>query len=261
MKTGINGVRKQQKIGLILIGDELLNALRQDEHMVTVIGMLQARGMKLNWMHLVGDDEDELVALFRSTLATNDVVFSCGGIGATPDDLTRQCIAKAANQSLIRHPDAKAIIENEFGKLAYPDRILMSDFPEKSVIIPNPINQFPGFSLEHHHFVPGFPNMAAPMIKWVLDTRYQHLFSNHPDIEVRWDLHEVGESALMSTMQTLLDNFPGVALSSLPRSSNKQGWLIDFGLKGQRIKVEEASKWFEKQLQSLHVNFDYRGES
>ncbi len=265
MKQGLNVAKKNtekkpRKVGLILIGDELLNASREDKHMQAVIDMLQKRGMKLSWMHLIGDDEDELVSLFSKTMASNDVVFSCGGIGATPDDLTRECAAAASRRALVRHPEARALIEGVYGEKAYPDRILMGDFPEKAEIIPNPVNKIPGFSIEHHHFVPGFPSMAKPMIQWVLDTKYKHLFSKTPDIEVRWDLHEVGESDLMATMTKLLDSFPGVGLSSLP-SVAKHGWLIDFGLKGQRQKVEEAAKWFESQLQSLQVSYDYRGES
>ncbi|MCK5809989.1 MAG: competence/damage-inducible protein A [Cocleimonas sp.] len=264
MKQGLNSIKKitskTQKIGLILIGDELLNASREDKHMQAVIDMLKKRGMKLSWTHLIGDDKEELIALFRKTMATNDVVFSCGGIGATPDDLTRECAAIASKQAIARHPEAQALIEGVYGEKAYPDRIIMGDFPEKADIIPNPVNKMPGFSLADHHFVPGFPEMAKPMIQWVLDTNYKHLFSSNPDIEVRWDLHEVGESDLMPTMTNLLDSFPGVGLSSLP-SGAKQGWLIDFGLKGQRNKVEEAATWFEAQLQSLCVNYDYRGES
>ena len=254
-----NKTNNTQKVGLIIIGDELLNASRQDKHLQTVIEMLSKRGMKLNWMHLLGDNEDELVALFKSTMATNDLVFSCGGIGATPDDLTRQCAAIASNQKLVRHPEAQALLEKKYGEKAYPHRILMSELPEKADIIPNPVNQVPGFSINHHYFVPGFPSMATPMIEWVLDTKYTHLFSNHPDIDVRWNLHQVGESELMMTMRNLLDSFPDVALSSLPRSKNK-GWMIDFGLKGQPKEVEKAGEWFETQLQTMQISFDYRGE-
>jgi len=259
MKQVKNKCNQTQKIGLVIIGDELLNGSRKDKHMQRVIDMLRQRGMKLSWMHLLGDDKDELVSLFKATMATNDVVFSCGGIGATPDDLTRECAAIASDQAMVRHPEAQALIEKKYGKRAYPHRILMSDLPEQAQIIPNPINQVPGFSVENHHFVPGFPSMATPMIEWVLDTKYQHLFNSHPDVDVRWDLHEVAETELMPTMANLLDTFPEVALSSLP-SGKKHAWLIDFGLKGQRKKVEEAAEWFETQLDSMKVSFDYRGE-
>ncbi len=52
----------------------------------------------------------------------------------------------------------------------------MGEFPVGASIIPNPYNQIPGFSLDEHWFVPGFPVMAWPMLEWVLDTHYADLF-------------------------------------------------------------------------------------
>ena len=46
--------------------------------------------------------------------------------------------------------------EARFGEEAYPIRIRMADLPEGSRLIPNPYNQIPGFSIGHHHFLPGF---------------------------------------------------------------------------------------------------------
>ena len=77
-------------VGLILIGDELLSGLRQDKHMGKVLEMLKARGLKLSWVRMVGDDWDLLIQTLHETFQTGDIVFSFGGIGATPDDLTRQ---------------------------------------------------------------------------------------------------------------------------------------------------------------------------
>ena len=90
-------------------------------------------------------------------MPSGDLVFCFGGIGATPDDHTRQCAAQAADIPMLRHPDAVREIEAQFGPEAYPRRILMADLPAGSTIIPNPVNRVPGFSLRHHHFLPGFP--------------------------------------------------------------------------------------------------------
>src|SRR5699024_4043606 len=56
-----------------------------------------------------------------------------------------------------------------------PMRLRMIEFPDGAEIIPNPINRIPGFSFRTHHFVPGFPNMAWPMVEWVLDNHYAAL--------------------------------------------------------------------------------------
>jgi molybdopterin-biosynthesis enzyme MoeA-like protein len=86
------------------------------------------------------------------------VVFSCGGIGATPDDHTRQCAAAALGVPLVLHPEAALILERmqdtarEQGKPYEPDRpdnlhrLNMGVFPEGAAIIPNPYNKIPGFS-------------------------------------------------------------------------------------------------------------------
>lgn len=246
-----------QQIGLILIGDELLNGSRQDKHMTQAIKLLKDRGMVLNWVRIIGDSEAEIVATLEQTIPTNDLVFSFGGIGATPDDLTRASAAKAFKQKLLAHPEAKALIENRFGDDAYPHRIRMSELPEKASIIPNPINQVPGFKVEHHHFVPGFPDMAWPMIEWVLDTYYTDSFNETPNIEWRWDILGVPESDLMDMMTELLAAFTGVSLSSLP-STKQRGGLIDFGLKGQQQDVEQAAKWLEAYLAKMKIEYKFR---
>lgn len=246
-----------QKVGLILIGDELLSGARQDKHMAKAIELLKIRGMALNWVRVVGDTEAEIVETLTQTIPTGDLVFSFGGIGATPDDLTRASAAIAFGQKLTRHAEAQAIIEDKFGEKAYPNRILMSDLPESASLIPNTINRVPGFKVEHHHFVPGFPNMSWPMIEWVLDTHYPHLFNNHPNVEWRWDILGVAESSLLDMMNELLATFPEVGLSSLP-STERRGDLIDFGLKGQQADVAKATTWLEETLDQMNIRYTFR---
>jgi molybdopterin-biosynthesis enzyme MoeA-like protein len=244
------------KVGLILIGDELLNGSRQDKHMASVIGFLKKRGMMLSWVRMLGDDREQLIKTLRETMQTPDLVFSCGGIGATPDDLTRECAAMAADVPLAQHSEAKQLIENKFGEAAYPNRILMSELPQNSVIIPNPVNQVPGFSVNHHHFVPGFPDMAWPMIEWVLDSYYKEYFQSSVETEIRWDICNTPESELLDVMNALLKCFPGVRLSSLPSTANRS--LIDFGLKGNADDLKQAAHWLEKHLRQHGVNFKRR---
>lgn len=239
------------KVGLILIGDELLSGLRQDKHMPHVLTLLKARGLPLAWVRMVGDDWELLVQTLRETLASQEIVFSFGGIGATPDDLTRQAAAHASGVAITRHPEAAKIIENRFGTEAYPNRIRMGDLPHGCSLIPNPINQMPGFKLANHHFVPGFPNMAWPMIEWVLDTYYRDYFDLTPPVEHRWLLRDVLESELIPMMETLLKTFPAVQLSSLPSTSERR--VIDFGLKGKLAPVEAAGAWFEAQMQTSGI--------
>ena len=179
-----------QAFGLIIVGDEILSGKRVDKHMPKAIELLAARGLHLSWAEYVGDDAERIVATLKRAFAFGDVVFSCGGIGATPDDHTRQCAAKALGLDLELHPQAEALIRErmqdvarEQGLTYEPDRpdnihrLNMGVFPKGAEIIPNPYNKIPGFSVGKVHFVPGFPVMAWPMIEWVLDAKYSHLIN------------------------------------------------------------------------------------
>ena len=97
------------RFGLIIIGDEILSGKRADKHLPKVIELLKARGLQLDYADYVGDAPARIVATLRRAFASGDVVFSCGGIGATPDDHTRQCAAAALGRDLVLHPQAKAL--------------------------------------------------------------------------------------------------------------------------------------------------------
>ena len=96
------------KFGAIIIGDEILSGKRQDKHMAKLIGALSARGLELAWAQYLGDDTPLITATLKRVFTMEDIVFSFGGIGATPDDHTRQCAANAAGVGLKLHPDAEA---------------------------------------------------------------------------------------------------------------------------------------------------------
>ena len=166
--------------GSIIIGDEILSGKRQDGHFRRTIASLAKRGLELKWCRIVGDAPALITETLRQTYASGDIVFCFGGIGATPDDHTRLCAAQAAGVPLIRHADAVAEIEARFGAGAYPRRILMADLPQGSRIIPNPFNRIPGFTLGHHHFLPGFPQMAWPMMDLCSTPSIRKSATKHP---------------------------------------------------------------------------------
>src|SRR3989440_12242764 len=97
-------------MGAIIIGDEIIRGKREDKHFAKLIEILRVRGMRLDWCNYLGDKPDLITATLRRTMASGDIVFSFGGIGATPDDHTRECAAEAAGLDLGLHPDAEAAI-------------------------------------------------------------------------------------------------------------------------------------------------------
>ena len=91
----MNPLRTAPEFGLVIVGDEILSGKRQDKHMSKVIELLSSRGLSLSHVDYVGDDPLRLTHTLQRAFAAPGVVFSCGGIGATPDDHTRQSAAAA----------------------------------------------------------------------------------------------------------------------------------------------------------------------
>lgn len=226
------------KIGALIIGDEILCGKRQDRHFAFLQETLAKRGLELSWTLIVGDDAAELERAMRFSMAGNDLVFSFGGIGATPDDRTRQTAAKVKGVPLVPHPQAVREIEDKFGEAAYPNRILMGHLPEGCRLIPNPINRVAGFSVDDHHFMPGFPEMAWPMVEWLLDNEYKNVRDLRPRSERTITITKGRESDLLETMNQIVDDYPDLLLSSLPHLAAEP--YILFSLRGEAERVETA---------------------
>jgi len=236
--------------GVLIIGDEILSGKREDKHLTKAISLLGARGLSLAYAHYVGDAPERIVAALERAFASGDVVFSFGGIGATPDDHTRQCAAKALGCELQLHPQAKALIRErmqdvarEQGLVFEPERadnlhrLNMGMFPAGASIIPNPYNKIPGFSCDGAgggvvHFVPGFPVMAWPMVESVLDTLYPHLFTANAWQENSVIVLGAMEAALTPLMERL-EQSHAIKVFSLPSVDHPQyGRHIELGVKG-----------------------------
>jgi molybdopterin-biosynthesis enzyme MoeA-like protein len=229
------GEQTLKSIGIYIIGDEILSGKREDKHLTQAIAMLKARGLQLGWAEYLGDDPARMVASFKRSFAADDVVFSFGGIGATPDDYTRQAVADALSVPIVRHVGAVAEIVAQFGEDgAYPKRVMMADFPQGALLIPNPVNRVAGFSVKSHYFVPGFPAMAWPMMEWILDTHYSHLF--HQTEYLEQSIIVIGgiESKLIDLMNAVIAEFD-VKVFSLPKL--KPNPHVEIGAKGKPDKV------------------------
>ncbi len=248
--------------GLLIVGDEILSGKREDKHRPKVIELLSARGLSLSWARYVGDDPARITADLKDAFGSGDIVFSCGGIGATPDDHTRQCAAAALGIALELHPQARDLILERMRDMALergvpyePDRddnrhrLNMGVFPVGAEIIPNPYNKIAGFSVRPAgastgaavHFVPGFPVMAWPMIEWVLDTHYADLHRARGAGERSVIVFGAMEATLTPLMESIEARFAGVKVFSLPSVDHPEyGRHIELGVKGHVAALEAA---------------------
>ena len=259
-----------KKFRLIVVGDEILSGKRQDKHMSKMIELLNERGLSLHQVEYVGDDREAITSVLKKSFATDDVVFSTGGIGSTPDDHTRQCAAAALNVPLALHPEAKELItqrintmaegDAEKAKLSNPDNVLrmkMGEFPVGSEIIPNSYNLIPGFRIKEHHFLPGFPVMAAPMMAWVLDELYADLLHLTDFVEKSFIIPLGMEASLTTLMEQIEATHAGVKVFSLPSVGDpRKGGVfakrhIELGIKGSLSEVEKAFPFLKQGVLKL----------
>jgi molybdopterin-biosynthesis enzyme MoeA-like protein len=259
------------QFGLVIIGDEILSGKREDKHLSKAIELLGRRGLSVAYANYLGDDPQRITSTLAKAFASGDVVFSFGGIGATPDDHTRACAAAATNTALELHPQAAAFIRErmqdvarEQGLVYEPERednlhrLQMGMFPTGAEIIPNPYNKIAGFTcrgvgLGAVHFVPGFPVMAWPMVEWVLDTHYRALFSTGHLMEQSIIVFGAMEATLTPLMESLERDF-SVKVFSLPSVDHPQlGKHIELGVKGDPKAVDLAFEAMCGTLKAQHI--------
>jgi molybdopterin-biosynthesis enzyme MoeA-like protein len=117
----------------------------------------------------------------------------------------------------------------------------MGEFPRGARIIPNPVNRIPGFSLGEHHFVPGFPQMAQPMVEWTLESRYRSEFDSQRWADASILVYQAGESQLIGAMESIEKRFAKVKAFSLPSMGADGSRIhVELGVRGDPAEVEPA---------------------
>ncbi len=214
--------------GLIIIGSEVLSGRKEEAHFKNALRLLSAQGYEIKYSVVIPDDAELILSKLRWAMARPEALFCFGGIGATPDDLTRQCAAQAAGLPLKKHPEAVRVIEKMYGKRAYPIRIRMAELPKGSELIPNPLTKVAGFSVGKHHFFPGFPEMALPMMEWVLKKRYKKGEGRITQALVA----EASEGEMVPMMEQFVAAHPEVSFFSLPMMKQNQESHVRLGVVG-----------------------------
>lgn len=232
-------------IGIFILGDEILSGKREDRHFTKAREILSTRGLGLSWVQYLGDDRQRCVSAFQQSFASQDLVFSFGGIGSTPDDHTRQAVARALNLPLVLHPQAEALIRQrseETGQPCTPERLRMGEFPEGASIIPNAYNRIPGFSIQQHYFLPGFPVMAWPMMEAVLDQSYSTFFSESCELDQSLLVAGIFEATVTPLLERLDKAYPDLRIYSLPSApvpgDSGPRRLLELGVKARLTAMQ-----------------------
>ena len=247
------------KFGLIIIGDEIVQGERTDAHFPAIKKILAECGLRLAWVEYLCDDRAELVARFQRSFAQDCPVLVTGGIGATPDDHTRQAAAQALGVAVALHPDAVRMIdeiasrrgETDLQTVTHQQRRQMANFVVGAQLIPNPFNGIAGFSIRQHYFMPGFPVMAHPMVEWVLETYYKSAFFKDNFTQRFCMVYDLQESQITPLMEAIESEFSGVQTYSLPTLGHYgevKRYSIELGVKAEDDAVRLIDAAWEKLL-------------
>lgn len=237
----------------VIIGTEILNGRRKDKHFEFVRKALASRGYALFASLVIKDDPLLIEQTYTMVKADPDaVLFSFGGIGSTPDDLTREIASKVfTSRDIVRHRQFENDIIERFAEEAYPHRILMADLPAGSQLLKNPVNNMSGFFLDKRYFfVPGFPEMAHTMIQEALERFYP----KNRTVYRKSLLAETSENTLIDIMKEVP---PQLELSSLPILRNG---VASVELSIASYDQEEVNLWFDlfvNTIRSKDIQFHF----
>ncbi len=208
----------------VIIGTEILNARRKDAHFEFLQKELAKYGHELFASFIIKDDSELIKQTYRMILEDKSaVMFSFGGIGSTPDDLTREIASEVfTGKQVETHQKFLADIIERFGEKAYPHRIHMSELPPNADLIHNPINNMSGFSLENRYFfTPGFPSMSHPMVTNIIKKYFNEavqkkrltLYAHTSEEQLITRMQKLPKSIELSCLPLFVDGKPHVELS------------------------------------------------
>jgi len=236
------------KFFTLIIGTEILNRRRNDAHFDFVSKELAKYGNKLTGSFVIEDDPKLIIQSIQYLASLeNSIIFSFGGIGATPDDHTRQCVATAlSNGELYTHEECASIIKERLQDKVSPLSLEMAELPRNAKLINNVYGSIPAFYLEERFFfLPGFPHMSHPMIENIL-TKF---FNTKREI-YRYTLTAAcKESFLVDIMKQMPKS---VEFSSLPKSAGRRIWHTTISVASYDEKISKES--FQLYIDKLKAN-------
>jgi len=159
-------------VEIVTIGTEILLGHLVDTNSVHIARSLADHGVDVYAKHSVGDNAERLARMLSDVLDRADGAITTGGLGPTVDDLTKDAVAQAVEDTLELHEPSLRAIEDRFRTL---NRTMTANnrrqaiLPSRAFVLPNPHGTAPGFVAlrPDGKFVacmPGVPREMKPML-------------------------------------------------------------------------------------------------
>ena len=208
----------QPTAAIIVIGNEILSGRTQDTNVSYIGKKLAAAGIDLLEVRVIPDDEERIIKTLNDMCPNYTYVFTTGGIGATHDDITAACIAKAFGRKFVENQEALKIITEHYKDKYYQDQELfngnrsrMAMMPEGVTLIENPVSKAPAFQIENVYVLAGMPSVMQGMLECVLPTleKGDPFFYNTVTSNLL-------EGTIAEKLTEIQNAYPGISIGSYP---------------------------------------------
>ena len=230
---------------ILIVGDEILAGRTLDTNSHWLAGELDRLGVRVDRILVLPDDLGIVAAAVSAHRRAADYLLVCGGLGPTPDDVTREAVARGTRRAFVLHPEADRLLREHYGEAYTEVRQAMAWLPEHCELIPNPITVAPGFVVENVFVFPGIPRLLQAMFPQVRE-RFRGRPVHTVELETR-----AREGDYTPLLQRLKERYPDVAVGSYPSldTAEKPTRLRLRG--GDPDRVKEAARWLEEGLQRI----------
>jgi len=231
------------RVGIVILGDEVLKGEVREANLACMLPLLCEWGAETVLCAILPDKIPTVVRHLKSYLEEADLLILTGGIGPTPDDITRDAVAEVAGVPLVLNEEAKAALDSgpyrPGGDPRY--RLLMAHVPRGATLIPNPLSGAPGFHICRMAVFPGIPLLLQAMFPWV-----KPLVAGSR--RTRISLYSMApESSYAGIMEDSMASFPDVEIGSYPLTEGEYRVRVVF--RGQtRARTAECAFRFEERL-------------
>jgi len=144
---------------ILIIGNEILSGRTQDTNIKFIAECLDKAGIKLCEARVIPDDEMVIIETVNILRRQYAYVFTTGGIGATHDDITAACLAKAFDVPLEENAETFAILQNHYKENFNASRQRMARMPQGSELLKNQLCTATGFKIENVYCLAGMPSV------------------------------------------------------------------------------------------------------
>jgi nicotinamide-nucleotide amidase len=228
---------------ILTIGNELVSGDVPNSNGGWLARRLAPLGVEVRLAAALPDEIDEVAEFVRKEAPRVDFLLVTGGLGGTPDDLTREAIAAAFGVPQEEVPELAADLRARFTRdPEYAARWAM--LPRGSRPLANPLGGAPGFVVENVYVLPGLPSEMEAMFASI-----EEEFRRGSPIESWRRVFKTYESVIASALAEADERWPGVLVGSYP-SFGGQAFTVEIVLKSSDLAaLAEASAWLESAIE------------